>query len=72
MSASIREHATFHHGGVHTAVVRERNAKDIGVHYYNGSGVGAVADHVGIQAVDGFFFADGLAGVDTALFRVRT
>jgi hypothetical protein len=53
--------------GLRTAIVREWKAEDIGVHYYGCSGVGAIADHVGVEAMDGLFFAEGLTGVDTAL-----
>jgi len=55
-----------------TAVVGERKTEDIGVHYYNGSGAGAVADYVGVEAVDGFFLAEGLASMDAALLCVST
>ncbi len=48
-------------------VVGEEEAEDVRVHDYDGAGVGAVADYVGVEAVEHLFFALGGAIVDGAL-----
>lgn len=48
-------------------VVGQFEAEDVGVDYDDAAGIGAVADYVGVEAVDEFFSAFGLAGVDGAL-----
>jgi len=48
-------------------VVGEEQAEDVRVHDYDGAGVGAVANYVGVEAVEHLFFALGGAIVDGAL-----
>jgi len=48
-------------------VVGEEEAEDVRVHDYDGAGVGAVADYVGVEAVEHLLFALGGAIVDCAL-----
>ena len=48
-------------------VVGQRQAEDVRVHHYDALRVGAVADHVGVEAVNPFFLAQGLTFVDGAL-----
>lgn len=42
-------------------------SKYVAVDYYCGAGSEGVTDDVGVQAVDGFFMADGKAGMDRSL-----
>ena len=48
-------------------VVGQSQREDVRVDYYDAPRVGAVADHVGVEAVDNFFLALGRAFVDGAL-----
>lgn len=48
-------------------VVGEQQAEDVGVHDHDGTWIGSVANHVGVEAVYYFLLALGLAFVDGAL-----
>lgn len=62
--------ATFCIGIGNELVVGEWEAEYVRVHDDDPARVGSVADHVGVEAVQCFFFALGLAGVDGALCEV--
>ena len=59
--------AAFGIGVCDESVVGQGQAKDVGVDHDDAFWTGAVADHVGVQAMDHFFGALGLAAVDCAL-----